>query len=305
MAVSTTDICVIYNPTAGRGRALRRMASLQQVLGNRARFQPSQAPTHAEELAFEAARNGSAIVAAVGGDGTVHEVANGLLRAERPEVALAVLPVGSANDYAHALGLEPEWWLRADPTAHWRAVDVGLARGAEGRERFFVNGLGLGFNGAVTLESQRIGWLQGVPLYTVALFRALLSAYRCPIMSVKLDDCIRNVPTLALSVAIGQREGNFVLAPNAVVDDGQFDYLHAGRVRPWELVRYVPGMIAGKLPTDHPALWTGHCKQVQVCSEQPLTIHLDGEMFCRPEDRLREVDVKILPSSLRVQVPNA
>jgi diacylglycerol kinase (ATP) len=302
MPVTTTDICVIYNPAAGRGRALRRMASLQHLLGGRAHFQASQGPAHAEQLAFQAARDGYAIVGAAGGDGTVHEVANGLLRAERPEVALAVLPVGSANDYAHALDLEPEWWLRADPTAHWRSVDVGLARDAEGRQRFFVNGLGLGFNGAVTLESQRIGWLQGVPLYTVALLRALFWAYRCPIMSVKLDDTVRQVPTLALSVAIGRREGNFVLAPQAVVDDGLFDYLHAGRVRPWELVRYVPGMVTGNLPTHHPALWTGRCRRVEVQSQEPLTIHLDGEMFCRPQEGVREVIVQILPSRLRVQI---
>jgi diacylglycerol kinase family enzyme len=303
MAVSTSDVCVIYNPAAGRRRAVRRMSSLERLLGSRACFQASQGPAHAEQLALDAARQGYGIIGAVGGDGTVHEVANGLLRADRPEVALAVLPVGSANDYAHALGLEPEWWLRADPTAHRRSVDVGLARGADGRQRHFVNGLGLGFNGAVTLESQRIGWLQGVPLYTAALLRALLWAYRCPLMNVKLDDRVRETPTLALSVAIGRREGNFMLTPDAVVDDGLFDYLHAGRIRPWELVRYVPGMITGNLPTDHPALWTGRCRRVQVRSHESLTVHLDGEMFCRPEQGLHEVEVEILPSRLQVQVP--
>jgi diacylglycerol kinase (ATP) len=271
------------------------MSSLERLLGSRACFQASHGPAHAEQLALEAARQGYGIVGAVGGDGTVHEVANGLLRADRPEVALAVLPVGSANDYAHALGLEAEWWLRADPTAHRRSVDVGLARGANDRQRYFVNGLGLGFNGAVTLESQRISWLQGVPLYTAALLRALFWAYRCPLMTVKLDDRVREAPTLALSVAIGRREGNFMLTPNAVVDDGLFDYLHAGRIR--------PGMITGNLPTDHPALWTGRCRRVQVRSPEPLTVHLDGEMFCRPQDGLGEVDVEILPSRLRVQVP--
>src|SRR5258707_10954403 len=99
------DTCVIYNPAAGRGRAGRRLESLRQTLGQRAEFRPTQAAGHAEQLALEAVQAGFAVVGAAGGDGTVHEVANGLLRAGRSEAALAVYPVGSANDYAHSLGL--------------------------------------------------------------------------------------------------------------------------------------------------------------------------------------------------------
>src|SRR5205807_9211978 len=139
------------------------------------------------------------------------------------------------------------------------------------------NGLGLGFNGAVTLESQRISWLQGVPLYTLALLRALYGHYRHPLMIVTLDGTVREVPTLALSVAIGRREGNFVLAPHAVVVDGLFDYLHVGPLRRWELFRYFPAMISGNLPTNHPAIQTGRCRRVSVNADTPLIVHLDGE----------------------------
>jgi diacylglycerol kinase family enzyme len=241
------------------------------------------------------------IVAAAGGDGTVHEVANGLLRAARPEVSLAIFPIGSANDYAHSLGLASEWWLRSDPTACARTVDVGVFRTADGRERYFVNGVGIGFNGAVTLESRRIRRLQGVWLYSVALFRALWYHFHPVPMTVQVDDCVQQVPTLALSVAIGRREGNFVLAPKALVDDGLFDYLHVGRLRRWELLRYFPGMISGNLPANHPAIRTGRCRHVHVCALAPLIVHLDGELFSRPEDNLREFDIHILPAALRVQ----
>ena len=299
--MSSADVCVIFNPAAGRGRALQRMASLRQWLGSRAEFLPTRAPAHAEELAFAAATRGFAIVAAAGGDGTVHEVANGLLRAARPEAALAVFPIGSANDYAHSLSLAPGWWLNGHPSACSRAVDVGLVRTSNGRERYFVNGVGVGFNGAVTLESQRIRRLQGVCLYSVALFRALYYRFTAPVMTIQIDDDVQRLPTLALSVAIGRREGNFVLAPNAVVDDGLFDYLHVGPLRRWELFRYFPGMITGNLPTDHPAIRSGRCRHVRLCAETPLIVHLDGELFSRPEDNLRDLDIHILPSALRVQ----
>jgi diacylglycerol kinase family enzyme len=255
---------------------------------------------HAEQLGLQAANDGYSVVAAAGGDGTVHEVANGILRAGKPDVALAVFPVGSANDYAYSLGLNSDRWLTLPEPSTARQVDAGIVRSADGRERYFVNGLGLGFNGAVTLESRRIRRLRGVLLYGLALLRALYSHYACPAMAITIDGAVRQTPTLALTVAIGRREGNFILAPHAVVDDGLFDYLHAGCVGRLELLRHVPGMITGDLPAGHPALWTGRCRHVQVRSETPLTVHLDGELFSRPEDGIRDLEIRILPAALKV-----
>ncbi len=143
---------------------------------------------------------------------------------------LAVIPTGSANDYASSLGLDAHWWQQPDAVAP-RSVDVGVARAA-GRSRYFVNGLGLGFNGLVTLESRRIRWLQGLALYGLAVLRTLCFRYTLSGMTIRMDEGDeRVVPTLALSLALGQREGNFVVAPNALLDDGLFDYSHAGPLR--------------------------------------------------------------------------
>jgi diacylglycerol kinase family enzyme len=276
---------------------------LEQSLAGRAEFRATRGPGHAEELAVEAASAGIAVVAAAGGDGTVHEVANGILRAGRREVALAVYPVGSANDYAHALSTPGAW--RGHPTSleGMRLADVGRVSAPGRGERYFVNGLGLGFNAAVTLESQRIHNLQGVTLYTVALLRALWYRYRCPTMTVTLDDQVRTGPTLALSVALARREGGFLLTPHALLDDGQFDYIHAGCLRRWELLRFLPGMITGRLPTNHRAVWLGRCREVRVQATEALAVHADGELFSRPEDDVRTVEVRMLPGALRVLTP--
>src|SRR5262245_36011067 len=106
------DICIIYNPKAGRGKTQRLLRRLHGALGSRAEFRPTTAPGDATALALDAARDGFPLVAAAGGDGTVHEVANGLLHAPPPGPVLAVIPSGSANDYAHSLGLAKGWWLR-------------------------------------------------------------------------------------------------------------------------------------------------------------------------------------------------
>jgi diacylglycerol kinase (ATP) len=298
MFTNETDICVIFNPASGRGRALGRVDRLRRRRGPRADFRVSRGPGHAEELALEAARDGFTNVVAAGGDGTLHEVTNGLLRAGRP-VSLALIPIGSANDYASSLGQDARAWLRKGAMVTERRVDIGWVRSGCGRERYFINGLGLGFNGAVTMEARRIRGLQGVPLYTLALVRALWNRYTFPRMVLSIDGEQSEMPTLAFSAALGRREGNFVLAPNAVLDDGLFDYLHAGPIGRLELLRYVPGMITGRLPA-HPHLRFGRCKQVQVESEAALPVHLDGEMFSVPRDNVRELEIRIMPGALRV-----
>src|SRR5262245_40277385 len=122
------ELCVIFNPVAARGRAARRLDQLRQVLGGRAEFRPTQGPGHGEDLALAAAKSGFAVVAAAGGDGTVHEVANGVLRAGRPEVIFAVFPLGSANDYAYSLGLDTKPFPPQGEPLGVRAVDVGWVR---------------------------------------------------------------------------------------------------------------------------------------------------------------------------------
>src|SRR5438309_1224985 len=96
---SAGELCVIFNPKAGRWRAGRRFAQLRRTWGEHVVFWETERPGHGEELARKAAEHGFTTVAAAGGDGTVHEVANGLLQAGRPDLTFAVVPLGSANDY--------------------------------------------------------------------------------------------------------------------------------------------------------------------------------------------------------------
>jgi diacylglycerol kinase family enzyme len=294
------DMCVIYNPAAGRGRACRTLDRLRHDLGGRAEFRPTRGPGEAEELAQRAAAEGFTVVAAAGGDGSVHEAANGLLRSGLPHVILAPIPAGSANDYVHSLGLADDWWRRPDPAVGPGWVDVGVARSGA-RTRFFVNGLGAGFNGLVTRESRRIRRLRGLPLYGLAVLRVIAFNYRRPVTTVRLDDGDPvTTPTLGLSLALGRREGNFVVAPRASLDDGLFDYVHGGAATRWELFVFMAQMAAQRLPTDHPHVRMGRCHKASLHSEAPLIVHLDGEFFCQPEDGLHDLEVQLLPRALRV-----
>jgi diacylglycerol kinase family enzyme len=290
------ELCVIFNPRAGKQRAAQRFARLRRRWGSHITFEATERPGHAEELARAAAERGCTVVAAAGGDGTVHEVGNGLLRAGRPDVTFAVLPIGSANDYAYSLTHD-----KGAAPGRPRAVDVGLVRDERGRERYFLCCLGLGLNGAVTLESRRIHRLQGMALYGLATVRALYYHFACPVMQVAFDGGPPRIgPTLLLSVLLGQREGGFVMAPQASLDDGLFEYIHAAKLTRWQVLRYLPWLVLDGPPQDHPQVRVGRCRQLTVRSEAPLVVHIDGEFFCTPEDNVRSLDIRLLPRALRV-----
>ena len=294
--------CVIYNPAAGRGRAEKLLAELRASAGTDVELRPSREPGHAVELARAAAGEGFAKVVAAGGDGTVHEVANGVLRSGRRDVVFAVWPIGSANDYAYSLGMSVWWQKRAErPPTETLDVDVGRVT-APGRERFMVGNFGVGFNGMVTIEAHKTRWLAGLPLYGWAFLKAMVKHFATPRMAVRFDDREVVTPTLALSVLNGQREGNFPLRPAASLTDGLFDYMHATRLTRGHLLRYLPAMVSGRLPENHPLLHLGRARRVAVRSEAPLCVHADGEFVCVPADDVREVAVEVVPRRLKVEV---
>lgn len=298
--MSSPPTCVVYNPAAGRGRAGRLLAEAQKLSAG-AELRPTTGPGSAVELARTAAESGFARVVAAGGDGTAHEVANGLLQAGRPDVVFAVWPLGSMNDYAFTLGLDAWWHSTRDPTAlRTLAADVGLIE-SDGRREYFVNGCGAGFTGMVTIESRSIRWLRGLPLYALAVIKAMVNHFAAPPAELTVDGVDVSAPMLTCSLGLGQREGGFPLTPLARLDDGWFDFFRVGEVRRWDLVRYFPGLMTGNLPVDLPKVAVGRCKTVRIRSTVPLCVHADGEFFCTPTDGVRDVTVSLLPNRLRVE----
>lgn len=292
--------CVIFNPAAGRGRARKLVNKVRTWAAPSAELRPTSAPGHGVELARQAADEGFERVIAAGGDGTVNEVGNGLMLANRP-ATMGVWPLGSSNDYAFSLGLDT-WWKRQGNgvTLQRRAVDVGAIRGAK-REHFYLNCAGVGFNGMVALDSRRIRWLRGMPLYALAYLRAMMWHFRAPPTTVQFDDLQLHTPLLALTVNVGIREGGFPITPRAKLDDGRFDTVHVADLRRWDLIRLLPRLMAGNIPTDHPKIRLGSCKTVRVAAVTPLCVHADGEFACVPADGVTELTFETLPGRLVVE----
>jgi diacylglycerol kinase (ATP) len=287
-------LCVIYNPAAGKQRAQRRLEPVRRAWGERAVFRPTERPGHGADLAAQAASEGFTVVAAAGGDGTVHDVATGLLRAGRNDVRFAVIPIGSANDFAFSL---------TKMSGDVGAIDVGRARRDDGLQKHFLCNLGIGFSGAVTVESRRIAWLQGTALYGLAALRALTRQFDQPTFEIRFDaEPPWRTPTLLLAVLLGQREGGFVMAPDAKLDDGFFDFVHAGAMSRWQVLRLLPRLALFGPPRDYAGIRQGRCRSLRITSAAPVNVHVDGEFLCVKEEGMRSFEIDIVPAALAVDI---
>ena len=294
--------CVIDNPVAGRGRCRKRLEAAKPRLPCGYLYRSTTAPGHATQLAHEAIAEGCERIIAAGGDGTAHEVAQGILESGQRDVVFSCWPIGSSNDYARCLGMGG-WWRNPErETLDTRTVDVGLLT-CNGKSRWFINGSGIGFNGMVTVEAHKIGFLSGAPLYVAAFLQAFRKHYRTPTIKFFFDDeAVAEHPSLSLTVNLGQREGGFPVTWNAKLDDGRFNLFHPRKLRRWELLRYLPALMSGNLPEDHPQLVNRQAHKIRMESGTPLCIHTDGELATIPADGIKTATVELVPQRLRVQV---
>jgi len=291
--VATRECLVILNPTADRGEAGRRERELRAALeeaGLEYKLVRTEAPGHASELAREAARAGVPLVVAAGGDGTVNEVAQGLVDTEVP---LGVLPIGSGNDYARALGISKE--LRAAArriaTAEPQRVDVGLVK-----DRYFLNSLGMGIDGQIAWDYRRMRFLKGELGYLAATLLEIIR-FRSFHAEVEADGWSFSGRLLTTAVMNGPYAGGgFYLAPQARPDDGQLDLVFLGNyprvVRFSVLPKTRDGSYLALSRVQH-----RRARVARIVADRPLPVHMDGELLPEPVSRL---EVELRPKALLV-----
>jgi diacylglycerol kinase (ATP) len=152
------------------------------------------------------------------------------------------------------------------------------------------------------LESQQIRRLQGQLLYGLAALKAMCRRWSYLDLTGTIDgEPLEAGPTLLISVLLGRREGGFVMAPDARLDDGWFDCVRAGNLTRWEALRLLPGVSSSGPPRDHPKVSLRRCRHMVLESAQDLVIHTDGEVFCRPEDHVRRAEIELIPRRLLVR----
>jgi diacylglycerol kinase (ATP) len=298
------EIAVVLNPTAGRGAGGRMAGEIAQFLqGHGLDFEliVTTGPGHATRLAHQAAAQGRPSIVAVGGDGTVNEVLNGLMRAENPPdgTALGVLPIGTGNDFAFGAGVpfQLEAACAVIARRQSRVLDVGRVTADNERPLFFGNGVGIGFDAIVNIESRKLKRLRGFLLYLVAVLKTLAFYYHAPVTRVQIDGSESIQPCMMISIMNGFRlGGGFHVTPGSQMDDGLLNLCVAGQLSRPEMVAMVPRVMRGTHVTDRQVTMS-QGKQAVVVVDSPWASHVDGEIY---GVGARRFEVELLPQRLRL-----
>ena len=301
------NVKMILNPNADLGRAWRQGADLRPIVEQYggADWSGTVYPSHAIELARQAAEEGYQLVISVGGDGTVHEVINGLMQVpaeQRPR--LGIVPMGSGNDFAHTVGvdLRPAYALQQIFNGKPRRIDVGRLEDGSGRVEYWNNALGIGFDATVTIRSRRFTYLHGFLIYFIAVLQTILLNHDAPRMHITTDRESWTDELLMLVLCNGSREGGgFQVAPQAVPDDGEHDYVCIGHVSRPMMLRLLPEVMKGT-HGRFPQVRMGKLTRMELNSESPLTIHVDGEIYAGFGMDVRQLKVELIPGAVELLV---
>lgn len=294
---------LILNPTANHGRSVREAADLRPLMAmHNASWSGTEYPGHAIDLAHQAGEEGYDLVIACGGDGTVHEVINGLMqipKENRP--ALGIVPLGSGNDFAHILGIpvDPGEALLSAMDGQPHSLDIGSVCDENGRLEYFNNTTGMGFDSVVNMHTRKITAIHGLMMYFVALITTIFRNFDPIDLHLETDQETWDLNALMLAVGNGPREGGgFIVTPEAKYDDGILNYVTIEKISRLMMLRLVPEVMRGthgRFKKVH----MGTCHSMTVTSKQPLYIHCDGEIYAGFGTDVRKVTIQILPNSLQ------
>jgi YegS/Rv2252/BmrU family lipid kinase len=296
---------VILNPASGHGLGRKLRPRIERGLrdaGVAFDLVETAGPGDGVKLGREAGAGAVERVLAAGGDGTVHEVANGLLQAPRARdgatgPALGTIPIGTGNDFAKLLKvckLPPEAAARRMADAQVGIFDVGCVIG-----EYFDNSLGIGFDAEVARQANRTTRLSGLAVYVAAVYKSFVS-FRAPVLEVTSTAHTETGPMMMLECSIGvSAGGGFYLTPDAEPADGLLDVCLIRKVGLGKFLRYVPRVLKGRhVGLDEVAMFKTAALRIRS-PDRPLLLHLDGEVR---EPTTRDVEVTLEPRRLRVLV---
>ena len=282
----------IYNPIAGKGRAQRFRAEIEPRLkaqGVSFRFLETTAPRDAVRIAKELTQQGEADIVVMGGDGTVNEVLNGLV--DPSKVRLGLIPCGSGNDFAAAIGIPrtPEGSLELILNGEAKRTDYLVCSGVRG-----LNVIGAGIDVDILKRSYRAKVLRGSLNYLVSLIVSLIH-FKNYSFTAELDGRESKHEGFIVCACNGRRIGGGIpICPDAVCDDGKLDIVVVDGIRksmiPGALIKLLRSQILKQKCTIHTL-----APELKARFDRPTTIQIDGELY----DNL-PFDVSVVHDQLRV-----
>jgi diacylglycerol kinase (ATP) len=298
------ELGIILNPAAGRGRAgemRKRLVSCLQEKKIPFQLELTKEPGHAKEIAFRMSENFETIVAA-GGDGTVNEVVSGIVGRK---AAVAILPIGSGNDFSKVIGISKTIDHAIDAIINGRRklLDLGKVsywnNSGEKKERYFINTLGMGLDAEIAKETKQIKFLRGLPLYLLAAIKAIQkhSPNEYKITEDKITKFER-----AFFICAGNgcfEGGGFKLLPNANPNDSLLDICILGVMPIHKAIGIIPKLINGTHENlQKVSMWES--RKFIIEGKNTFILHGDGEIF---EDNTMRAEIKLAPSQISFVIP--
>ncbi len=300
---------IIVNPFSGRGKGEKSVPEIEKWM--RAynidyTLVRTERPWHAADLAQNAASEGYNVVVTASGDGTFNETLNGLMRARQQgftHTALAVLSIGTGNDFAAGAGIPGtlEESLKTLKENRRRKIDIGRVTVREGEqfsERYFGNGIGIGFDAMVGFEAIKVRWAVGLIPYLIGVIKTISLYFNAPTVRFEIDGESFEQPSLMVSIMNGRRMGGgFIMAPDGVMHDGWLNLCIASEASRLRLFQLIPHFLKGT-QASQPEIQMKRARRVSVTATKgSLPAHADGEMLCVEGS---EINVELLPEALEI-----
>ena len=279
---------VIVNPVAGAYSTRRKWPIISRLLkriGLSFDFEYTEGIGHAIELARAAASDGYRYLVAVGGDGTVNEVANGILYSTgAARTALGIVSTGTGSDFARSVGIPRDYHSACSTLTSSRrlSIDVGVVEyQSKGQtlRRFFVNAAGAGFDAAVVKETERLPkYFGGTIPYLAGLVRTLFS-YKNTSVVLNVENEVETGRVLSVVVANGSYfGGGMYMAPQAELGDSLLDVVVVGDMGKFELLKALPTVYKGT-HIYHPKVRVKKTAHITIESPERMLVHADGELL--------------------------
>ena len=297
---------VILNPWADRGRGAKQAELIQQVAQQYGGVDlvQTERPGHAIELARLAADAGYDMVVAAGGDGTISDVVNGLMRGGKAVTKLGIIPIGSGNDLAWSLKIPTDVETAVHQLFKGQPQTIDLARIEDdhGRFRIVDNNIGIGFDAIVVITTENITRVHGFLMYLTATLRTIATYSQMPKITAYFDDEKVEQSIMLIAFGVGPRGGGgFLLTPFAKQNDDLVDTCTANKMGRLSMIGLLLKVFNGS-HVHSKRITMRQNMQIRVRADRPMPIHTDGEVFAYPQDNVREVTITSLPAAIEVIV---
>src|SRR3954451_4868390 len=286
-------LALLVNPSAGGGRSMKLLPRVEQALDERRavfRVQRTRGLEHGVDQALGAIEAGE-IPVVISGDGLIGAVGGAMAGSETP---LGIVPGGRGNDLARVLGIpdDPAGAVAVLAAGEARRIDVGEANGKR-----FLGIVSVGFDSEANRLANETGFMRGNLVYAYAALRTLLT-WKPGRFTVRVDD--ERVRFTGYSVSVANSRafgGGMFIAPDAELDDGEFDIVTVGEVGKLRFVSNLPKVFKGT-HVEEDEVRVFRAPRLELSASRPLPVYADGEHLTD-----LPVSLRLLPRALEVLVP--